>query len=135
MKKFLLGFLSLLVIAATAFVVPTWWGQPWSIDHFYTRVFVKYMLKHPQLITQLGLPLPVGRDRLDDYSPAAEEADMAMARENLARLHRYDRSKLQGESRLSYDVMDWFLQNAPIVKGQSNATVGRWHGDRSNQPL
>jgi hypothetical protein len=24
---------------------------------------------------------------------------------------------------------DWFLRDAPIVKGQSNATVGRWHGD------
>src|SRR5678816_1402754 len=76
-KKFLLGFLALLVIADTVFIVPTWWGQPWSIDHLYTRVFVKYVLKHPQLITQLGLPLPFGRDRLDDYSPASEDADLA----------------------------------------------------------
>src|SRR5215207_2309119 len=30
---------------------------------------------------------------------------------------------------------DWFLRNAPIVKGQSNATVGSWHGDQSNQPV
>ena len=112
MKKFLLGFLALVVIAATVFIVPTWWGQPWSIDHFYTRVFVKYVLKHPQLVTQLGLPLPFGRDRLDDYSPAAEEADLAMASENLARLHRYDRSKLSGEARLSYDTMEWYLQRA-----------------------
>jgi uncharacterized protein (DUF885 family) len=111
-KKFLLGLLALIVLGGTIFIVPTWWGQPWSIDHFYTRVLLKYMLGHPQLITQIGLPLPIGRDRLDDYSPAAEDADLAMARENLARLHRYDRSKLQGEARLSYDTMEWFLESA-----------------------
>src|SRR4051794_35226874 len=45
--------------------------------------------------------------------------------------------RMSGEmaERNERQTVDWFLQNAPIVKGQSNATVGSWHGDRSNQPL
>ncbi len=112
MKKILLGLLALVVIVGALFIVPTWWGQPLSIDHFYTRVFLKYVLEHPQMITQLGVPIPIGRDRLDDYSPAAEDRDMAMVRENLDRLHRYDRAKLSKDGQLSYDVMDWFLKDA-----------------------
>ena len=116
MKRMVLGFFALVLIAGAAFVVPTWWFQPWSINHFYARVFLKFALGHPELLTQLGVlnGVPFGdwRDRLSDYSPAGEEADLAMGRDNLARLHRYDRSRMSASDQLSYDVMDWFLQDA-----------------------
>jgi len=120
-KRILIGFFALVLIAGTAFVVPTVWFQPWSIQHFYVRVFLKYALQHPELLTQLGVlnGVPFGdwRDRLSDYSPAGEDADLAMARDNLARLQRYDRSRMNAEDQLSYDVMEWFLKDAIDVAG------------------
>jgi uncharacterized protein (DUF885 family) len=116
MKRFLLGVFAVLLLAATVFVVPTVWFQPWSVDHLYGRVFITYAMRHPELLTQLGIlnrvPFGSWRDRLDDYSPAMEEKDFQLAQDNLSRLHRYDRRKMSESARLSYDVMDWFLTDA-----------------------
>jgi len=115
-KRVLLGLLALIVVAAAVFVVPTWWFQPWSVNHFYARVFLQYALRHPELLTQLGVlnDVPIGdwRDRLDDYSPAGEDAELAFAKENLTRLRRYDRARMKPEEQLSFDVMDHFIANA-----------------------
>ena len=70
MKRLLLRLLGLVVLAAAVFLVPTICFQPWSADHLYTRVFLSFVLRHPMVITQLGLPLPVGADQLDDFSIA-----------------------------------------------------------------
>ncbi len=120
MKRIVLGLCALLLVAGAAFVVPTWWFQPWSVDHFYMRVFLKYALRHPQLLTQLGVlnAVPFGdwRDRLDDVSPAAERGELEFAKENLARLRRYDRARMAPAAQLSFDVMDHFLSDA--VRGE-----------------
>jgi uncharacterized protein (DUF885 family) len=60
----------------------------------------------------LGIPFGDWRDRLDDYSPTGERADLRLAEESLARLHRYDRARMKPADQLSYDVMDWFLTDA-----------------------
>lgn len=116
MKRVLLAGAGLLLLAAAAFVVPTVWFQPWSVDHFYARVFIQYALRHPMLLTQLGIlnGVPFGdwRDRLDDFSPAAEAADQRYAEDNLARLRRYDRAKMTPAARLSADVLEWYLSDA-----------------------
>ena len=113
MKRFLLIAFTLVIAAAAVFVVPTVWFQPWSVNHLYARIFITYLLRHPQLLTQMGVlnGVPFGdwRDRLDDYSPKGELDDIKFMQENLNRLHRYDRSKMSPEDRLSYDVMDWFV--------------------------
>lgn len=109
MKRFILGLLVLLLIAAAVFVVPTVWFQPWSVNHLYTRVFITYALRHPMLLAQLGIRVPIGADQFDDFSVAAAERDANLVDQNLARLRRYDRSKMSPDARLSADVMDWFL--------------------------
>ena len=113
MKRLLLIAFAVLFAAATVFVVPTVWLQPWSVDHLYARFFITYLLRHPQVLTQMGVlnGVPFGdwRDRLDDYSPQGELDDIRFLQENLDRLHRYKRSKMTAEGQLSYDVMDWFV--------------------------
>ena len=113
MKRLLLIAFAVLFAAATVFVVPTVWLQPWSVDHLYARFFITYLLRHPQVLTQMGVlnGVPFGdwRDRLDDYSPQGELDDIRFLQENLDRLHRYQRSKMTAEGQLSYDVMDWFV--------------------------
>jgi len=106
-----------LVLAALAvFLVPTIWLRPWSIDHYYARVFLRFALRHPMLLSQLGMfdgtPLDFYSDKLDDLSPAFEEKEARMVRGELATLHSYDRAKLTEKGKLSYDVLEWFLANA-----------------------
>jgi uncharacterized protein (DUF885 family) len=113
MKRFVLSALALLLAGAAVFVVPTVWFQPWSVNHFYARTFLTFMLRHPQVLSSLGIlnrvPFGSWRDRLDDYSPQGERDDLRLAGETLERLHRYDRAKMSPDDRLSYDVMDWFV--------------------------
>ncbi|MEM7675972.1 MAG: hypothetical protein AAF449_08215, partial [Myxococcota bacterium] len=73
-KKLILSGLGLFIVAATVFAVPTIWGKPWFIEHFYGRVFLFYLFDHPQLLTGLRLLEPIGvsghNQNLNDYSPA-----------------------------------------------------------------
>src|SRR5262249_34485746 len=113
MKPFFLILITLLVVAGAVFLVPTIWYKPWSIDHFYARVFARYALKHPMMLTQLGMldgtPLDFYSDKLDDFSPAAAEADARFGDEQLKILRSYDRSHMTKEQRLSCQVLDYFL--------------------------
>ena len=120
MKRFLAGLAAVVAIAAVVFLVPTIWFKPWSIDHLYARVFLRYALRHPELLTQLGMldgtPLDHYSDKLDDYSVAAQEEDARFAERQLAILRRYDRSHMDAHQRLSCQVLEWFL--ADQVEGR-----------------
>jgi len=109
---------TLLVLAALAllvFLVPFLWFRPWTLDQFYLRVFAVEALKHPQLLTQIGIldrtPFDGYNARLDDQSPAAERATIVRAERARRMLHEYDLAKLSPKARLSADVLDWFLDD------------------------
>jgi uncharacterized protein (DUF885 family) len=112
-RRKLLGALAVLLVALAVFLVPTLWFKPWSIDHYYARVFVEVALRHPMLMTSLGLldgtPFDFYSDKLDDLSPQFEEKEARFLDRQIATLHSYDRTRLRPKERLSYDVLDWFL--------------------------
>jgi uncharacterized protein (DUF885 family) len=78
------------------------------------------MLEDPEAVSTLGVFEQWGYKgfdrRLTDVSPAHEAKLARMAREDLATLHSYDRASLSPANQLSYDVLDWFLQD--LVAGQ-----------------
>ena len=115
MKRFLLGTVVMLVVAAAVFLVPTIWFKPWTVDLFYARVFVRYAVNHPEMLTQLGMldhtPLDFYSGKLDDYSVAFQEKEARWADRQLAILKSYDPAKMKPSQRISYEVMDWFLSN------------------------
>ncbi len=115
MKKLLGGILLLLIVGLGVFLVPTIWFRPWSIDHYYARVFVEFAARHPMMLTQLGMldggPLDFHSGRLDDFSVAFQRADARFLDRQIRILHEYDRRKMPASSGLSYDVLDWFLTN------------------------
>src|SRR5262249_10831944 len=105
--------LALIAVAAgAAFVIPTLWFRPWSVDHLYTRLVVEVALRHPMLLTRLGLPGPdLGGDRLDDFSPAAEQPDADWLERQLWYLRTYERGGMTPSERTSAEVLDWFLSD------------------------
>jgi uncharacterized protein (DUF885 family) len=115
MKKILLWIGAVLLAALVVFAVPTIWLKPWSIDHYYMRVFLRFASRHPTMMTQLGMldgtPFDFYSDKLDNFSPEFERMEAGQVAEELAMLRRYDPSRMKPGDRLSADVLGWFLEN------------------------
>jgi uncharacterized protein (DUF885 family) len=105
-----------LLVAAAVFVVPSVWGKPWSIDHYFLRVLVEFAIDHPMLLSYGRVldpwDLDFYSDELEDFSPEATLRDARKVERFLAGLHRYDGDDLSPEQRLSAEVLEWFLETA-----------------------
>jgi len=103
----------IVALAGAVLLVPTIWGKPWSIDHFYARVFIELLLRHPMLLTQLRVLEPYGirshNRELDDFSVAAQRAEAGEIRKNLALLRSYDRTEQSADQLFSTEVLDYYL--------------------------
>jgi uncharacterized protein (DUF885 family) len=95
------------------FLIPTLWGKPWRIEHFYLRVFAEFALERPQLLSRLRILEPWGldwfADDLDDQSVGFRDRTARQVASQLATLRSYDRSAQSESQRLSTDVLDGFL--------------------------
>ncbi|MEM6474439.1 MAG: DUF885 domain-containing protein, partial [Planctomycetota bacterium] len=64
------------LLGAGALFVNVWYFKPVNIDLFYTRVFVQFGLRDPELLTSIGLFEQFGirghNARLADASPEAD---------------------------------------------------------------
>ncbi len=111
---------ALLLLGVGVFALPTIWGKPWSIEHFYTRVFLDLLLRHPMLLSQLRVLEPYGirshNQELDDFSVAFTQREAEAARSNLRMLRSYTPASQTEGQRFSSDVLDWFLQS--VVDGE-----------------
>lgn len=110
--KFTAWTLFALLAAATALGLHTVYGKPLKVAWFFERVFIEYAVDDPEMLTSLGmLPswLDWYSDDLTDRSLAREREMQAKLREDLATLRDYDREALDEGTRLSYDVLEYFL--------------------------
>ncbi len=118
-KNTILAVLLLGALALGVFLVPTIWGKPWKIEHFYGRVFATFALRHPMMLSSMRLLEPVGlrfhNDDLDDMSVAFQELEAEWLEEQLGVLRSYDREGMSDAEGLSYDVLEWFLED--LVEG------------------
>src|SRR5258706_4166291 len=106
------SFSTALVLALALFLVPTLGFRPWFIDHFYARVFIQFALRHPLLLTQLGLPgVRFADGRLDNFSPSAAQREMVWVKRQVKILRSYDRGAMTPSARVSAEVLDWYLSD------------------------
>jgi len=139
-KKTVLSSLGVLALAGAVFLVPTIWFKPWSIDHFYGRVFATFALRHPMMLSSMRLLEPMGlefhNNDLDDMSMTFQEEEADWVESQLAVLRSYDRAALDEAGALSYDVLEWFLED--MVKGNEwpyhNYPVNQLFGIQSGLP-
>lgn len=59
-KKGLFSLLLVILLLGALFVVPTVWFKPWNIEHFYSRIFLQFALRHPMMLTSMRLLEPMG---------------------------------------------------------------------------
>lgn len=118
--KWLAGLISALVVLTLALAVQSWYFRPLFISFFFERAFLQFLLEDPEAVSTLGTFEAFGYkgfdSQLTDVSPTHEEKLARMAREDLVTLRGYDRSALSPSNQLSYDVLEWFLQD--LVEGQ-----------------
>jgi uncharacterized protein (DUF885 family) len=118
--QWLAGLAGLAAILALGVAVQSWYFRPLAIGIFFERAFIQFLLEDPEAVSSLGVFEQLGYKGFDgmltDVSPAHQQKLAQMARDDLATLHGYDRSSLSPSHQLSYDVLEWFLQD--LVAGQ-----------------
>src|ERR1700753_582690 len=114
------ALMGLAAILTVALGVQSWYFRPFFIGIFFERAFLQFLLEDPEAVSTLGTFEQLGYKgfdgKLTDVSPAQEEKLARMAREDLKTLRSCDRSALPPSNQLSYDVLEWFLQD--LVEGQ-----------------
>ena len=101
-----------LLLGVGLLVAHTLWFKPLSINWYYERVFFEFGADNPEMLSSMRiLPswLDWYSDDLADASLAFEDETAAKLRKDLATLRSYDSSKLTGNERLSYDMLEYFL--------------------------
>jgi len=109
----------ILRIALLALVLFGWWFskliwfKPMNIDHFYERVFIRFMLRNPELLTRMRILEPLGldfhNDDLTDASPDFDRDMLQYTKDQLAILRSYDLEQQDESQQLSTRILDYFL--------------------------
>ncbi len=135
------GALSLLsLLVAAILIVQAIYYRPLSIRVFYEKIFIEKMLQDPELLTSLGLLEQFGihghNAKLTDASPEFTEKSARWLERQVQQLHAYDRSSLDGQAALSYDVLDYYLETekAGLPFRYHNYPVNQMFGVQSQLP-
>ncbi|PKL96866.1 MAG: DUF885 domain-containing protein [Gammaproteobacteria bacterium HGW-Gammaproteobacteria-8] len=133
--------LGVLVLAGGLLFANFWYFKPLSVDWFYGRVFLKFSLQQPELLTSMRMLDRFGirghNARFSDSSPAAELEQLAYWQKEYETFQRYDREDYSGQSLLSYDVFDYFMSSTMDDAGRwrlYSFPVNQMFGAQSNLP-
>jgi len=119
--KWLAGLVLLGVVLVGAFLAHVWYMKPAKIEWFYERIFARYVLDDPELLSRLRLLDAAGitfhNDELTDASPARDDALFAQLKSDYETLQTYDHASFAGQAKLSYDILEHFLGSQ--VRGEA----------------
>jgi uncharacterized protein (DUF885 family) len=103
------------VLLLGVFAVNLIWFKPFFIREFYERTFLRFALDSPEILSSLRLLEPLGirghNRELNNASLAFEDEQLARLHKDLGTLHSYDTTGLNGQQRLSYRILDWYMTN------------------------
>ena len=111
--KWLLRLILLVVVLVGAFLIHVIYFKPYKVDWFYDRVFAQFALDSPEMLSSMRIlppSLDFYSDKFDDASVAHEAKQVQLIKEDHDMLLQYDRSKLDREGQLSYDLLEYFLR-------------------------
>lgn len=113
--EYILAAAGLLLLIIAVWVTKLLFFRPFSISHFFERAMLTFALSNPEMLSVIRIFERAGiyghNKKLDNMSEAFLQRQEAKIRRNLKILRSYERSKLSPGHQLSYDVMEWFLQD------------------------
>ncbi len=125
------GILLVLLLVASALFVNFWYFKPVKLDWYYNRVFAKFALQNPEMLTSMRMLEPIGirghNAKLGDTGPQGTIEQLQQWRDEYQVFKRYDREDYEGQKLLSYDVFNYFMGT------QVNNEDWMWHGFPVNQ--
>jgi uncharacterized protein (DUF885 family) len=131
MGTWIILILLLVVVVLGWFVYSLVWGKPWSVKWLFARTFLRLAISGPELLTYVGILEKFGihfhNARLSDVSIAHETKDINLMKRELHILRSYKRERMKRDTRLSRDIMEWFLDD------QARAERFRYHSYPVNQ--
>lgn len=85
-----------------------------SLEEFFEASFLQLSLRYPESLVELGIDeaLGVDGDALDDLSLDFQQGTMQLELGILQILRSYDFTSLTPEQQVSYQVYEWFLEDA-----------------------
>jgi uncharacterized protein (DUF885 family) len=112
MKRFLkiLGWTALVLLLVGGYAgYRIVWGHPFSINQLANRQALFFLLRNPETFTMIGAvdgtPLDRHSGRLAEVGPAKRAEDQAFLEQALADIREFDRARLTGQDRITYDVL------------------------------
>ncbi|MFL6590024.1 MAG: DUF885 family protein, partial [Chthoniobacterales bacterium] len=129
--KWTVRLLAVVAILLAVFLVNLIWFRPWSLNLFYEKVFVQFLLQEPELLSALGLVEQFGftghNAKLGDVSPAHQQHAFELIKQDLADLHAYPLDRQNQSQQLSTHILDWYLSRE--LEGEKF----QWHNYPVNQ--
>ncbi|HKO69182.1 MAG TPA: DUF885 domain-containing protein, partial [Burkholderiaceae bacterium] len=118
--KWVAGLLAVALIVISVFLINLIWFRPFSLNLFYEKAFISFVLEQPELLTSLGIAEQFGYRRhnahLDDVSIAKVERDFAQWHGYLADLKSYNLESQTPAQKLSTRVLTWFIDT--LLEGE-----------------
>ncbi|HVH35870.1 MAG TPA: hypothetical protein VM847_17365, partial [Tahibacter sp.] len=107
--KWLFSLLLILIVGIGLLFVHVWYFRPAKLDWLYTRVVARFAVANPEMLSSMRILPPwldFYSDDLADASPAEEERQVNLLKDDYATLKTYDRGALDTDGKLSYDVLE-----------------------------
>jgi uncharacterized protein (DUF885 family) len=93
----------------------TVWGKPFTIRMLADRQALEFLVRNPELFTQIGIIdgtiFDRHSDKLTPVGTAQRDADYAQLASFIAELKRWDRSALNRQDQITYDVLNEYWQS------------------------
>jgi uncharacterized protein (DUF885 family) len=112
MKKFwrIAGWTALVLVAVLGFAAyKIVWGKPFTINELANRQTILFLVKNPEVFTQVGIADGTIFDhhsgKLSAVGVAKRDEDYATAARFLDELHEFDRAKLDRQEQITYDIL------------------------------
>lgn len=112
--KLALRVLGFALLAALAVGIYAGWrigfGHPFTINQLADRQAIAFVLRNPELFTQIGLidgtPLDRHSGSLAPVGVAKRDADYAFAEKALKEVRAFDRAKLSRQEQITFDILE-----------------------------
>ncbi|WP_201747790.1 DUF885 domain-containing protein [Dyadobacter flavalbus] len=103
----------LILLIAAGWLINLIWFRPFNIRHFYDRVFITGMLRSPETITYLGLPVLYDwtKDKWDDATDAQQWRSFEQMKDDFQMLQHYDFESQSPENKLNTKILSWYLES------------------------
>jgi uncharacterized protein (DUF885 family) len=114
-KKIIFSILSITFIFCSIWTYKLIWGKPFTFNHFVERVFIKFSLDDPELLSFLGsidnTIIDFHSNKLTDISAKQQKKELEEVKHSIKILHSYNQKKLDAQEKITYEILDRHLND------------------------